>query len=135
MRWRPELHKAGCVFTFLPGRSRCLGRLSVCPRATRERQGDALAGTAARSEGESPKSRQLAEPDHGLWVLAIVAAEFWSVSNLVSRIQQTGDPEEVQGQITKKYIGLSAEELQRLLAPEEGKPLKHQLNQAHVFDV
>ena len=68
-------------------------------------------------------------------MLAIVAAEFWSVSNLVSRIQQTGDPEEVQGQITKKYIGFSTEELQRLLAPEERKPLKHQLNQAHVFDV
>ena len=71
----------------------------------------------------------------GLWVLAIVAAEFWSVSNLVSRFQQTGDPEEVQGQITKKYIGLSTEELQRLLAPEEGKPLKHDLNEAHALTV
>ena len=71
----------------------------------------------------------------GLWVLAIVAAEFWSVSNMVSRFQQTGDPEKVLGQITKKYIGLSTEELPRLLAPEEGKPLKHQVNQAHAFDV
>ena len=135
MRWRPELHKAGCVFTFLPGRPRCLGRLSVCPRATRERQGDALAGTAARSEGESPKSRQLAEPDH-LWLVGAGDCCSGVLVGLQSGVSlPAGDPEELQGQITKKYIGLSTEELQRLLAPEEGKPLKHQPNQAHAFDV
>ena len=78
-------------------------------------------GTAARSEGESPKSRQLAEPDRGVRALAIVAAEFWSVSNLVSRIQRTGDPEEVHDEITKKYFEVSTEELQRFPAPETGE--------------
>ena len=57
------------------GRSRCLARLRVCPPATRERQGDALVDAAARSEGESPKSRELAKHDH-LW--RVGACDFWS---------------------------------------------------------
>ena len=53
--------------------------------------------------------------------------------NLASRFQQTGDPEEVQDEITKKYLELSAEELQRFPAPEEGKPVKRKLNEADAF--
>ena len=69
----------------------------------------------------------------GVLVLAIFGAEFSWAPNLASRFQQTGDPEEVQDEITKQYLELSTEELQRCPAPEEGKPVKHKLNEADAF--
>ena len=69
----------------------------------------------------------------GVMVLAIGGAEFSWVPNLLSRFQQTGEPEEVQDEITKKYLELSAEELKRLLEPEGRTSVKHPLNQAHAF--
>ena len=65
--------------------------------------------------------------------MTTTGAEFSWVPNLLSRFQQTGDPEEVQAEISKKYLELSTEELHRLLAPAEGQPVKRQLNQAHAF--
>ena len=69
----------------------------------------------------------------GVVVLAIVGAEFSWVPNLLSRFQQTADPEQVQDEITKKYLELSTEEIAQLLAPADGQTGKHQLNQAHAF--
>ena len=65
--------------------------------------------------------------------MTTTGAEFSWVPNLLSRFQQTGDTEEVQDEISKKYLELSTEELHRLLAPTEGQPAKRQLNQAHAF--
>ena len=69
----------------------------------------------------------------GVMVLAIVGADFSWVPNLLSRFQQTAEPQEVQDEITKKYLELSAEDLRRLLEPEGGTWVKRPLNQAHAF--
>ena len=65
--------------------------------------------------------------------MTTTGAEFSWVLNLLSHFQQTGDPEEVQAEISKKYLELSTEELHRLLAPTVGQTAKRQLNQAHAF--
>ena len=54
----------------------------------------------------------------GVMVLAIVGADFSWVPNLLSRFQQTAEPEEVQEDTTKKYLELSVEDLRRLLEPD-----------------
>ena len=69
----------------------------------------------------------------GVMALAIVGADFSWVPKVLSRFQQTADPEEAKDEIAKKYLELSAEELQRLLEPIGRTSVKHPLNQAHAF--
>ena len=51
-------------------------------------------------------------------VLAIVWADFSWVHSLLSRFQQTSEPEDVQDEITNNVLELLAEELQRMLELE-----------------
>ena len=69
----------------------------------------------------------------GVMVLAIVGADFSWVHTLMSRFQQTAEPEEVQDEITNNFLELSAEELQRMLEPEGRTSAKQSFHQAHAF--
>ena len=69
----------------------------------------------------------------GVMVYTILGGDFAWVPNLVSRFQQTADPEEVEEAITEAYLALTAEELGQLLAPDGRVSKNGAVGQAHAF--
>ena len=118
--------------------SQDVAELTACCASARERQKhvkEQLRRIHRRDQKARARSRASWQNmiTFGVMVLAIVGAEFGWVPNLLSRFQQTAEPEEVQDEITKKYLELSVEDLRRLLEPEGRTSAKHPLNQAHAF--
>ena len=115
-----------------------VAELTACCKSAHEQQ-QIIKDTLRRIQRREEKARARSRASwqnmitFGVMVLAIVGPEFSWVPNLLSRFQQTGDTEEVQDEISKKYLELSTEELHRLLAPTERQTVKRQLNQAHAF--
>ena len=115
-----------------------VAELTACSASVRKQQKD-LKEQLRRVHRRDQKARARSRASwrnmiaFGVMVLAIVGADFGWVPNLLSRFQQTAEPEEVQDEITKKYLELSVEDLRRLLEPEGRTSVKHPLNQAHAF--
>ena len=134
MHWQQELHQSGCVFKFFLG-ALVASRVCASAHLQQENVKETLWWMQRRDQKARARSRASWQNmiTCGVLVLAIFGAEFSWAPNLASRFQQTGDPEEVQDEITKQYLEFSTEELQRCPAPEEGKPVKHKLNEADAF--
>ena len=86
-----------------------------------------------RTQRARSRSRWDAMVKFGVMVLTILGADFAWVPNLVSRFQQTADPEEVEEAITEAYLALTAEELEQLLAPDGRVSKGSAVSQAHAF--
>ena len=86
-----------------------------------------------RTKRTRTRSRWDAMIQFGVMVFTILGADFAWVPNLLSRFQQTADPEEVEDAITKAYVALTAEELEQLLAPDSRVSKRSAVNQAHAF--
>ena len=69
----------------------------------------------------------------GVMVFTIIGGDFSWAPSLLSRFQQTAEPEEVEAAITKAYLELTAEELEQLLAPEGRVSKRSTVSQAHAF--
>ena len=68
----------------------------------------------------------------GVRVFTIIGEDFSWVPRLLSRFQQTAEPEEVKEAITKAYLELSAAEIEALLAPEGRVSKYNAASQAHT---
>ena len=86
-----------------------------------------------RTQRARSRSRWDAMVQFGVMVLTILGADFAWVPNLVSRFQQTADPEEVEEAITEAYLALTAEELEQMLAPHSRVSKGSAVSQAHAF--
>ena len=86
-----------------------------------------------RTKRTRSRSRWGAMVQFGVMVFTILGADFAWVPNLLSRFQQTADPEEVKEAITEAYLALTAEELEQLLAPHSRVSKKSAVGQAHAF--
>ena len=86
-----------------------------------------------RPQRARSRSRWDAMVQFGVMVYTILGGDFAWVPNLVSRFQQTADPEEVEEAITEAYLALTAEELEQLLAPHSRVSKGSAVSQAHAF--
>ena len=87
----------------------------------------------ARKERARSRSRWQAMVTFGVMVFTILGGDFSWAPSLLSRFQQTAEPEEVEAAITKAYLELTAEELEQLLAPEGRVSKRSAAAQAHAF--
>ena len=87
----------------------------------------------ARKERARSRSRWQAMVTFGVMVFTIIGGDFSWAPSLLSRFQQTAEPEEVEAAITKAYLELTAEEIEQLLAPEGRLSKRSALTQAHAF--
>ena len=87
----------------------------------------------ARKERARSRSRWQAMVTFGVMVFTIIGGDFSWAPSLLSRFQQTAEPEEVEAAITKAYLELTAEELEQLLAPGGRVSKRSAATQAHAF--
>ena len=69
----------------------------------------------------------------GVMVVAIVGADFTWVPNLLSRFQQTADPDDVKDEIGRRFLELSAEELRAMLEQAGPASVRSPFHQAQAF--
>ena len=79
------------------------------------------------------RSRWQAMITFGVMVYTIIGGDLTWAPSLLSRFQQTAEPEEVEEAITKAYLELTAEELEQLLAPSGRVSTRSTANQAHAL--